>query len=373
MRPLNWPRFKFKSCLFALISVGLGFGIALLLLEIFFRFMPIAEDFNTLPVNDENPTIRSQPNQTLTWSRNWNFSIVNTIKINNYGFVNDHDYDPDATTPLLAVVGDSYVEAVMVPFEETIQGRLWKEVEPDGRVYSFAISGAPLSQYLEFARFARKEFKPDGYVFVVVGNDFDESISKYKCAEGYHHFFETDDGYELRRVDYTPSFRGKILRSSALGIYLFANLQAPSRLNRLSFKRQKQQFVGNVKAKVSEQRLTDSKKAGVFFLDVLPQYTGVEPSQVVFVLDGIRPPLYNPEELKKVEDSYWGQMRNFFVQEATSRGYEVIDMQPVFIESHENTGARFESPEDCHWNGTGHGVAAEAVRKSKVFAWIFGE
>jgi hypothetical protein len=38
--------------------------------------------------------------------------------------VNDQVCDSTATTPLLAVIGDSYVEALMVAYRETLQGRL---------------------------------------------------------------------------------------------------------------------------------------------------------------------------------------------------------------------------------------------------------
>ena len=77
-----------------------------------------------MPVNDADPILRFQPDRTATWSKGWNFSIVNTIHSNNYGFICDFDYDRDVDSPLLAVIGDSYVEAVMVPFQETITGRL---------------------------------------------------------------------------------------------------------------------------------------------------------------------------------------------------------------------------------------------------------
>jgi hypothetical protein len=69
--------------------------------------------------------------------------------------VNDQNYDPSTDTPLMAVIGDSYVEALMVPYEQTIQGRLSQRVPSHNRVYSFAASGAALSQYLAYAMYAK--------------------------------------------------------------------------------------------------------------------------------------------------------------------------------------------------------------------------
>ena len=47
------------------------------------------------------------------------------------------------------------------PHAETLQGRLAADVEGRGRVYSFAASGAPLSQYLVWAEYAREHYAPE--------------------------------------------------------------------------------------------------------------------------------------------------------------------------------------------------------------------
>ena len=48
-------------------------------------------------------------------------------------------------------------------------------------------------------------------VFVIVGNDFDESLSKYKTGPGFHHFTETSDGaLSLELYDYSPTSLRKI-------------------------------------------------------------------------------------------------------------------------------------------------------------------
>ncbi len=115
---------RVKKILFPLVALTAGFLALFLVLEIGLKFFPVNEGLASLPVNDADPILRFQPDRTATWSKGWNFSIVNTIHSNNYGFICDFDYDRDVDSPLLAVIGDSYVEAVMVPFQETITGRL---------------------------------------------------------------------------------------------------------------------------------------------------------------------------------------------------------------------------------------------------------
>ena len=119
-----------------------------------------------MPVNEPDPVFHFTPNRELTWSRDWNFTLINRIRVNNAGYVNDQDYDSNDLRPLLAVVGDSNVEASMVPYRETLQGRLAATITPAQRVYSFAAAGAPLSQYLAWARAARERWKAQALVIV---------------------------------------------------------------------------------------------------------------------------------------------------------------------------------------------------------------
>ncbi len=120
-----------------------------------------------MPVAPSNCQVRTwecqrgggTPDDEVVYSRDWNLSGVNRVRVNQQGFVNKYDYDADPPTPVLAVIGDSYVEAMMVPHEETLFGRLENDARSQYgdafRVYSFAASGAQLSQYLVYARHAQ--------------------------------------------------------------------------------------------------------------------------------------------------------------------------------------------------------------------------
>ena len=100
------------------------------------------------------------------------------------------------------------------------------------RVYSFAASGAGLSQHLIWAQFAKTEFKSDFFIFVIIANDFMESLSKYGNSPGFHRFtFNTDNSWQLELANYEPSFIRRILRKSKLAMYLITNLKINSILN----------------------------------------------------------------------------------------------------------------------------------------------
>ena len=97
-----------------------------------------------MPVDAAHPVRRFAPDRTYTFSVGWRFAEVNHGRVNNAGFSSKIDYDSAATSPLFALLGDSCVEALMVPWDSTIQGVLSRSVAGHGRVYNFAASGAPL-------------------------------------------------------------------------------------------------------------------------------------------------------------------------------------------------------------------------------------
>ncbi len=328
-------------------------------------------------VNAAQPILHFEPNCNYVFSRGWDFSIVNTGRINNFGFVNDEDYVPQSQTPLIAVIGDSYIEAVMVRFPETVQGRLAAAVRARaaGRVYSFGSSGSPLSQYLAYARFARDNFQPNGLVIAVIGNDFDESLIKYKHGPGFHYFDESAEGVlSLTRVDYEPSLLRRVSRHSALARYFATNmhlLESWDWVMREGGKAAAQKYVGNVEALVDPPRLRDSERTVIAFLDRLPEEAGLPASRILFLVDGMRPNLYSDAGLQEARGSYFDHMRQYFIDQAKRRGYLAEDLQIRFIARHRADGSRFEFAADGHWNGIGHAVAAEAVMESELFRMVF--
>ncbi|MBU1042446.1 MAG: hypothetical protein KKF77_15235 [Proteobacteria bacterium] len=103
-------------------NLGL-FALSLLFLLLVFegvlRLLPVSEGLRVQPVNDQSPILHFEPNSTRTWSAFGDMTMANRVRVNSVGFVNDQDYDPAAPLPLVAVVGDSFVEAAMVDAAHT--------------------------------------------------------------------------------------------------------------------------------------------------------------------------------------------------------------------------------------------------------------
>ena len=345
-------------------------------LEVLFRILPAYGGVRRTTVDDRNPISRFDPDREFTWSRDWNFSIVNTVRVNNAGFISDVDYEADAPGPLLAVIGDSYVEAAMVPFRRTCAGRLATMLEPAGRAYAFGMSGAPLSQYLAWARHARDAYRPDGLLVIVIDNDYDESLIEYGGREGYHHFVRQGDGrLALERVDLVPTLGFRLARHSALVRYLVQNLRVVD-----SFARIRARIAGtdppglfHLQAPASAQpaRVAASQRAVDAFLDLLPGYAGLEPERIVLAVDGMRPQLYDDETLDAADGAFADVMRRYLLAHARRKGYETLDLQPRFVTRYRTHRRRFEWPQDNHWNALGHEVCFDAVRSSALLTGAF--
>src|SRR5262245_35816887 len=115
--------------------------ICLAVAEITLRFLPVASGLNTMPITAESPIYHFSPNREFLYSRAWYLEMQNRGHINNDGQVNNQDYYIDDQAPLVAIIGDSFVEAAMVPYPQTFHGLLAKSFEKEIRIYSFGASG----------------------------------------------------------------------------------------------------------------------------------------------------------------------------------------------------------------------------------------
>jgi hypothetical protein len=354
-----------KALASAAINAAL-LALPFLVLEGVFRLLPVAYLPQILPVSARTPVAHFQPNLEYRWSSDWNFSVVTRKRSNNYGFIQASDYDPQARSPLMAIIGDSLVEANQVDTGKSVADLLNSAVSGKGRVYSFGISGAPLSQYLVYAEFARKTFNANAMTFVIAPNDFDESLLKYKSEPRFHYF--AGDG-TLQRADYEISGAKKLLRHSAVLRYVMHNLAAGQRLETLW---QSRRTGGGSGGEALAQRIADSYRAVDYFFEQLPGKSGLGADSIVFVTDPWRPAIYSSERRAQAQNGYYGTMQRYFAAQAAARGHEVIDLEEVFLRRYRLDGTRFEvAPTDSHWSALGHEVVAEQVRRSAVFSRTF--
>lgn len=344
-----------------------GIVVVVSVLEVVLRQLPVHERTYYVPETASNPISQFAPDRDFLWSRDWDLAAANVVDVNNIGFVSNTDYLPSDPRPLVAVIGDSYVEALMVSYERTCAGLLKEQLSPEYRVYSFGQSGAPLSQYLAVARYVKDTFSPSILWFVIVGNDYDESLIRYKDVPGFHYFVEDQesDRLSLSLILYEP--RSGLLWSalstaknwaytSALFRYFYLNLRVVELVRGIFYGYGE----GSSTTDGPETRILWSKRAVDVFLEAVRDSMGLEPPRIGFVMDGGRELLYE-HNYDHIDTYYDGILRKYFIQNATEIGFRVIDMEPVFAAHYATHGARFDWYRDFHWNALGHRLCYEEV------------
>jgi hypothetical protein len=328
-----------------------------LLLEVIFRFLPVSTSGYIQTVNEISPISHFQKNIQVSIQKSAKFEKRIFKKTNNYGYFSDYNYSAKRKIGKCrsVVIGDSYVQAEQVKNSESFHAIL-----NEGSCETFAIgkSGDPLSQYVAYTDFAVKEFNPDFVIISVIDNDYDESFLKYKSAPAAHYF---DQYGKMKRVDFTPSLLGKVLRSSRFLYYLYRDVKIfrlySDFLKGVTGTRSLDRDINlDDRLKTREE---DAKKAASIFL----KYIGEMSSKTRFllVIDGNRKQIYQGAKERNTSlpiDAIHGHL----ITEAQQYpNIKTLDLQTSFYEDWVKNKILFNTEEDYHWNSYGHSLVADAI------------
>ena len=130
-------------------------------------------------------------------------------------------------------------------------------------------------------------------------------------------------------------------------------------------------YVSNFDANVSDLFWNEAKLITDIYLKNMNSFTGKENSRILFVIDGIRPNLYDSKDSIDITNSFWYKIRKYFISQATEKGFEVIDMQEKFKSDYSINKKRFEFKSDTHWNDIGHKIVYESIKQSDTWNKFF--
>jgi hypothetical protein len=344
----------FKRYLSRALSALVGFIICALGVELLLHLLPVKTGLlrpETYKGAIKNITVNTwEPNSSFLSSTGWALTNVRKGKTNNYGFISPFDYKKGEKA--LFVIGDSYIEAQMNDYPETVQGILGNLSKIP--CYGVGYSGFSLADYIAVAQYVTKEFNPQGLVISISTGDILGSTGT--LAEGAYFVDGLNDpsGPTLKR----PHSGGEesrlrnITKYSATLRYLWLNLQAQQHFSKIN-----DLISGNRRVK-QRSLTTEEKKRLVDFL--VAQFTklSVNPKDILFIVDGDRDSVY--ENRKSTRDKIY----SYFIKVVKAKGFNVLDLEPVFKEEYKKAGLRFDySPRDGHWNYLGHRLIANQVIK----------
>jgi hypothetical protein len=348
------------------LAFAAGIGGALLLLEGALRLLPVLNGTYAADPRDAWPVHTMIPNTGYTYSTGWNLQNIHRGRINNYGYVAPFDYSRtdvgranDSGAGTIAVFGDSYIEAVMNTFGDTLQGSLNDYLKTPRTVLNFGSAGAEMPDYLGTAPLVRRDFSPQWAVIVITLGDFTRGFS---AGPGYFKW-QPDQSPPVKLVPEIHRSRlSKWLRTLALIRYARGNLSLqPDQLIRL----RRGADIANAAGPCHHEVLSKADEALLEqFTQALPAALGLPPDHVILVFDSDRKAIYAGKTREEAHQCLARPaLANDRLQElAAQAGMHVIDSYGAFKQYFdEGRGPLDRSPLDAHWNAAAHRLMAREV------------
>lgn len=354
-----------------LINLAVSLGSVLFFLLfcelVLFRFVLPGSD---VPRNAfVNEVVRYQPGQAGTWRVR--DEIAAPFRINAQGWnspLPDYPAERRPGVARIAFVGDSFVEALQVPFDKSFVEAALARLDVAGPVeaYRFGVAGAPLSQYLQMVEREVVARRPDRIVVMLVHNDFDESFV-FRPGRYTSSFLKlrVEGGKVAGEVAPEPWRPGLVesLRQSATARFLLYRWQVrPQALVDAIFGPTKAQaageggFAANIDVAGVLAREAEIRIATDYLFARLKARAEAIGARLQLVMDGERQAIYAGRS-----DSPALKLNRIAAELSGKYGIAFLDLHPVFAADWAKNGKRFDFISDAHWNEYGHGVAAAAI------------
>ncbi|MFZ5562762.1 MAG: SGNH/GDSL hydrolase family protein [Thermodesulfobacteriota bacterium] len=274
-------------------------------------------------------------------------------RTNNWGWNSPVDYVSEkGEKKRVCIIGDSYVRALQVDVDKSFSSLLRRMAGDTCEVYSFGHDGAPLSQYLHMSRYVRRVFSPDVMIFLLIHNDFDESLVSLARKPYFLQLAENREGFYEVAPQETPLYQW--LTWSATFRYMFKNLD----LAGIYFKMAERPK--GYTANVDPDRLAghrDRLLAVTTF--VLKRIRDENPGiRLIVAMDAPRPDIYSEGPIEE-SPVFW--MNRMAADICAKLGLEFVDLTGPFQEAFKTTGDRLEFDINNHWNENGHDLAARIL------------
>ncbi|MBK7338788.1 MAG: SGNH/GDSL hydrolase family protein [Saprospirales bacterium] len=330
------------------------------ILELFFRYViPAAE----IPqgVFDENELLyrfdtTGQREGVYTMGKG--AEMRGDWRINNHGWNAPNDYFQKKDKKLIAVIGDSFIEAMLIDIDKSYPFLLRDSLGSEYDVYAIAKSGAPLSEYLSYSRYANKYFNPDIFIFNVVHNDYDESILELNPSSGHRLTVNVGEEGVTENVPVAnPDFsqfdwKKRTLKKSAIFRYLYSNLNITKAISMMMEKKKEgqgdEQFNANVEvAKLLENKDAIDKAVGYILAKIKEENPG---KKIIFIMDAPREDIYKG----RLAESNVMFLHDILKDHCQKNGFVYHDLTQPMQEDYLKNKTRFNPELDAHWDEYGH-------------------
>ncbi|MDC6170511.1 hypothetical protein [Paucibacter sp. XJ19-41] len=319
------------------------------------RLLPVSSA--TLTGYHLDPLILNYPPRHA-WTSATGWDLRNSYRnlANNAGYIAHRDFKHD--TEAVALIGDSFVEASMLPPAERPGVQLEQALA--GRpVYALGLPGSALLDYAERMRWAQQRYGIRDFVLLLERGDLRQSL----CGSGNVHGPCLDPDTLVPRIETQPA-PGRLkqwLRHSALAQYLFSQLKlTPQRLWKQALEQARPPSEAPaVKAApplapASAQLTGQNAVAHEFFRRI----ASLDLRRLVIVLDTDRDAIYAGRPIGNPE-------RQVLITQAPSLSVQWVDATPLLMQDYARQGLSFDvGPYDKHLNTLGVRLLMEAAARS---------
>jgi hypothetical protein len=326
--------------------------VLVVMLELVLRMLPVVSGLHRQTPRSPSASARLLPDSRYTWSIGWDMRNVVQGRTNAMGFVSPHEYTPDKRA--VALLGDSYVEAHMLRYDESLAGHLNARWNGLAYAFNFGLSGASLPHYLGIAREMGSQFTFEAAIVVISPGDY---AGGFEGKSGLYKWHEDPERHLVKLVPETQrgAFR-QFARELALLRYVRANLKLGSR-----------QLLTTASEACVPQTLSgkDHERLATY-LDALQRALRLPPDKVVLVFNSPTSHIYERVDRNREASEHCPDLdanaRAELRQLAALRGMRIVDVAQV-LESHYRAHRRQLDfrPLDGHWNGLAAGAVANAI------------
>ncbi len=313
----------------------LGIFATLLTLEVAFRALPVSTATRTgYYVHPQ--IITYPPHSCFTAATGWDLKNPQRNCANNDGFVAGREFLRNEKA--IALIGDSFVEASMLPPEKRLAKQL-EEKLTDMPVYALGGPGSNLLDYAERARFAAERYGIRTFVFVLERGDIKQAL----CGSGNIHGPCIDAETLAMSVELQTEagVLKRFARESALAQYIFSQI----RVNTGKLRSQLFQKTTSTTHRQGMQEPLKSKIAQRIVSAFHEKLMPIGPARYLFLIDADRA---NLESGARATDVVELQALTTAIQ---ALGGILVDPTDAFRSHVASTGRKLEvGPYDRHWN-----------------------
>ncbi len=310
--------------------------------------------------------VRLQPGSEGVWRVG--DDVAGRYRVNAQGWNSGHaTYDARAPEGVrrIAIIGDSFVEALQVPYTASLAERLEGAAKGRLQVYRFGISGAPLSHYLAMARHVAQTYHPDMIVLVLVHNDFDESFAavagRYTSSFLKFRMDGSQVAGEIPPAPYRASWRDGLRQTATLRYLYYRQKLNPANLVARVWAARPPVYQANVALdNVMTQRDVIRGATDYAFarFQALSQEHSFRP---LLIMDGDRRAIAAGADSAPLYGSGALWLNAMAAEAAAKTELPFIDLHPLFEADWRLNRQSLNFVSDNHWNEHGHQVAAQAL------------